>query len=283
MRKILTAILFLMPFIGFSQLHDSFLMYRYSPNLVNPAFAGINNMDRMAYSRKAFNTEFPGHPVSSILSYDGKFNSINSGIGLNWQRNNIGVHTTDIINGQYNYQIKFNDQLIGIGAGLFYQQINSDWELLNYPISTFSGREYSIHGNAGISYMNGNFLGGISLKTYFNNPSFSLSPPSKSRFNLFAEYHFKHEKFEHWPSVFVETGQRSARVDLNYFTKSFNFILLGASYRNFGDINQYNVMGGVSIKNTINVMMLAYSNSFQQPKHNYEFMVNVNLKNLQRQ
>ena len=109
-----------------------------------------------------------GAPITASLLYDKKLDIIHGGIGLNYYYDAIGLITTNKININYSYQLRFNkNRILNFGIAGGFHRMNFDASRIkamdpNDPALPKGGTETKFNTNFGIMYQSDHWLLGLS-------------------------------------------------------------------------------------------------------------------------
>jgi type IX secretion system PorP/SprF family membrane protein len=84
-----------------------YTQYNLNPFTINPAAAGMKEGQQINFNYRSQWTDFPTAPVTSVLSYQGRFN--NNGVGLIVFDDKTGALNYQGVLAGYNYRIKLSD------------------------------------------------------------------------------------------------------------------------------------------------------------------------------
>jgi len=99
--------------------------YMFNQLYINPAYAGSHPYTNATLLYRNQWINFPGAPVTEILSMDGSLDNNKVGLGFSLLNDHIGVSSRTGFQGDYSYHLKLNDkQVLGMGlsGGLDYYQ-----------------------------------------------------------------------------------------------------------------------------------------------------------------
>lgn len=286
---LLTAILFIQFTVASAQ-SQYFNLYMYDIKLINSAFTGIEESQSFSAFYKRIGSENISDIRSMLLSYENQLQTINSGVGAMAYYNEAGNFTEAGTGLLYNYQIKINgSNKINIGTALHLQKFAIDRDAYralntNDPvILTGKSSTTNFDVDLGAAYKRKELLIGVSFANLLEPEFEGFLRKEKSVINLSLSNRFiLTEWLVFKPSVFYSSGQYSHQVDINPVFKVYDLFLLGAGYlvRENRD-NNINFNGGIDIKNTVQLVVHAYSSVYQKYRDNYgsrfEAMVRVSL------
>lgn len=154
MKKILIIISFsFIVFTGFCQQRTVLSQYRFNQLIINPAYAGHKNDLTLNILHRNQWVNLEGAPVTNIASLHTGIKDKNSGVGLSFIQESIGVHKSFSLNGIYSYKIEFERGVLSAGIQGGFSQLNSNFNELNLKSQTdvvFSTFSNSFNPNFGL-------------------------------------------------------------------------------------------------------------------------------------
>lgn len=179
---------------SFGQEFPFSLQYITNMNTINPAYVGIWDQGGMFFSTRTNWVSIAGAPLIYNFSYYTPAPQLNSGFGLNVQRNSEGREKRLFITGDYSYQIRLGYSTFmrfGMRGGIVnYDNALSDYQLypdrIPDPEFTADLRLYymTVFGFGTMIY-NEDFYVGISMPQIINN-TFSINRDSYSSSQRFT-------------------------------------------------------------------------------------------------
>jgi len=106
MKRIITIVLLSIPLMGFSQQEPQFSMFWNNYSLFNPANTGVNNEH---YANSTYRTSYVGienSPQTITANYENKIDKYNSGVGLGYSFEKIGLGKSQKVYLNYAYHLK---------------------------------------------------------------------------------------------------------------------------------------------------------------------------------
>lgn len=155
----------------------------------NPAYAGLDNSLSVTGTYRNQWTGLQGSPVGQRLSAHLPIYFLNSGFGIEVERDEIGARSLNSASLSYNYQLVRGGSVFSFGLNARYQQFALNGGILRTPEGQYEDPNTIIHnddllpiGNessgtlalgAGVYYQSENFEGGLSARN-LNGPVISL-------------------------------------------------------------------------------------------------------------
>ena len=150
----LIVLLILMTSTGFAQQDPSFTLYQYNMNVINPAYAGINESAEVNLNFRSQWINLEGSPETQSLSIGIPVND-KIGVGLSIVNDNVFVlNETDVyIDFSYRVQLSDNTNLyMGLKAGGSFINIDlNSLGIINDPV--FSENVNNFNPNVGIGFL----------------------------------------------------------------------------------------------------------------------------------
>jgi type IX secretion system PorP/SprF family membrane protein len=193
-----------------------------------------------------------GAPQSQLFTYAAKLQKINSGIGLVYEHEYIGVSELNLAKLNYAYHLKLNENhhlSLGLAAGMNSIAYSKEW---SHQDTSASKNELNIGftSDLGVFYSFKKFDAGFSITQLIdskNTPSYSES----QHFYFYAGYTFgKDEGFQIRPQLFFRSNQGYNSIDLNAMMSYQSKYFLGLTYRNR---DAYGITGGYTLKDRYNL------------------------------
>lgn len=273
---------------------QQFYLYSYDHSLFNPAAAGAENKHvlglngRMNYNRKDNNSEI----YTGIISYNGHFSRIKSGIGVLGLIDVFGSHTTSKVGVNYNYKMEFAPKIslrVGLRPTISKLSVSNSEEKMAIKPDLDLGLWFEVaevHLGASLSNTfdhkySVDFLFGDELDlngdpTLNSNNEFKLDDAfSEQIFTLIVGKKIKISALQLDPSLaFLKASNDSHFYLNNNFTLKGVFIL-GGTYIKDVKSNWYNIgiNGGFNFKR-FQIVGLIYTRSLHRPyiRRDYNFL-----------
>jgi type IX secretion system PorP/SprF family membrane protein len=209
----------------------------------NPA---MNGLEYKHQGNVTYRNQWPslsGGPKSIFASYSTLLGE-NHGVGINYIHEKIGFTQGQILNLNYNYQIRIDDTKrisIGVATGVSIINIDPEWITPSEgpdPTLPTASKTTSSNSNLGIAYSSKKLLVGVGITHLFNNWSRLTADPLivyTAPRHYFIHGHYKFavgENFEIRPQALLRTDGVFISTDFNLLFTLRNKYWLGASYRN---------------------------------------------------
>ena len=235
----------------YAQLEPQYTLYWNNFSVYNPAATAFFGKHYTAINGRQQWKGLEGAPITTSLLYDRKLDVIHGGIGLNYYYDVIGLITSNKININYSYQLRFDkNRMLNFGiAGGFYR-MNLDGSRfvardLNDPSIPKGGTETKFNANFGVMYQSDHWLLGLNstqlTKPYFKKLKLRSEPhyyfSCMFRTNLTGHLEIK-------PGVLLKTTAEIGQLDVNLLFTFKKRIWAGITYR-LDNTTAY--MGGVDI------------------------------------
>jgi type IX secretion system PorP/SprF family membrane protein len=231
------AFLFFAVLSSSAQHYSLFSQYLVNGLVINPAYAGKNEVLDVTVMHRRQWTGLAGAPVTSAFSVNTPFRNKSLNAGLTYQSDQIGSTNSQYLSGVYAYRFRAGKMKISLGvqAGFFFSRTR--WDQLkkndadDLLLLNATQNQNGFFAGSGIYLHNEKFFAGISAP-YFMSPSGNNSP-MQTPLILNGGYLIK-IKDAHTlkPSALIRYTQGSplqADVSLNYYySNRFGF---GCSYR----------------------------------------------------
>jgi len=285
--KILTSIILIISFNVNAQQEPQFSMFWQNYSLFNPANSGLDyeHYANITYRNNWVKLENSPKVMSAL--YETKIDKFNSGIGVGFLRDRIGLQVSNRYYINYNYQISFNKSKLSLGLGTAYDimQFNTDWLPPsglggtldpNLPVGLKQGK---LNLNFGAVYKLKRLKIGISL-TQANQALYEkLSFKKAKHFFLLAQYRIQVvDKFEIIPTFYLKSDFIAGVWDLNMRFIYDKKYWIGFFYRQYKTIG---FQAGFTIFNNFNLAYnydLVSSPFAQYYGATHEFSLGVKLK-----
>jgi type IX secretion system PorP/SprF family membrane protein len=218
-----------------AQHYSLFSQYVVNGLVINPAYAGKNEvLDATATHRRQW-TGFNGAPATTAFSLNTPLRSHSSNAGICFQDDRLGASSTQYLSGMYAYRFQFGKMKVSLGlqAGVLFSKAN--WSELrrndagDLLLENASQNKTGFFTGSGLYLHNEKFFGGISAPWMFS----SLAEFRKNPLILSAGYVYSlSENHQLKPSFLVRRVKSSPmQFDLNvnyYYKQRFG---IGASWR----------------------------------------------------
>ncbi|MEM9858198.1 MAG: PorP/SprF family type IX secretion system membrane protein, partial [Bacteroidota bacterium] len=175
MRKnLLFAALILSAFTSYSQQEPIFANYLSNPLVLNPAYAGINNVLNASVSYRSQWGGIDGAPNTASFSGHSSFLDNKVGAGLLFVTDRLGAQTNTYISAAGSYKIDFGDFVFSFGMQAGIVRFNEDASELNAfdpddPLFNQDNTFSKFNIGTGFALKGENFFVGLSVPRLVNN------------------------------------------------------------------------------------------------------------------
>jgi type IX secretion system PorP/SprF family membrane protein len=167
MKKLYTILLvFYCASPAFAQQDPIYSLYLNNPFIINPGYAGINNM---LHAQVAYRTQWiglEGNPTTINFSAHTSVHNNKAGVGLQILQDRIGENKNTEVQGAFSYKIKFQQSTLSLGmqAGIINYSNNTSELVIRDPgdanFSSYS--EFSFNSGAGLMLKSDRYSVGLS-------------------------------------------------------------------------------------------------------------------------
>jgi type IX secretion system PorP/SprF family membrane protein len=173
---------------AYTQQVDNNSLYQNSISYYNPAYTASQYQIRTGAQYSEQWSKLDGTPVSYFGQYEQNFDSLNSGIGISYTRNEVGFLTFQTALMNYRYEVRLshvNHLSIGVSGGFSKLDINAIWVTPdslpdNLPLPS-SSNETNIIINSGVMLKLNRFSVGLS--------ALQMNRPYYDQLNYRSEIH----------------------------------------------------------------------------------------------
>lgn len=236
----------------FAQQEPQFTMYWNNYSLQNPAATGLFNKQFASVSGRRQWTGFPGAPQTISAVYDHKLSKINSGIGINYYNDQLGLETNNKININYSYQIQFKKGGVlstGLSVGVLQKTIDYSEFIFSIPDPLFPNNKVTdnmLNINLGAMYKTPRFLLGLSVTQLNESESKKMNFKNAKHIFLTCSYDISiGQNFDIKPGFYLKSDLTATQLDVNLITRYNKRYWVGLTYRMSDAIA---VMAGIDIK-----------------------------------
>ena len=262
MKRILITLAFFATALSLAQQEPQFTMFWNNYSMFNPANTGLHYKHYGNVVYRAQWDKVENAPNSFTGLYEAKLDSINSGVGIGYFRDVIGLGSSDRFYLNYAYHLQMESSVLSFGAGAVINTrvFNPQWNPPQTPIDPSlpsGGHDTKLNLNFGVTYTREKLEVGLS-STQINQPFYEdINFQSARHYFGMVCYNFKlSQNFDLKPSLFIKGVSSFYSLDLNALLIFKNQYWLGGTYRAQDAIG---VMGGVEIKEKFR---LGYSYDF---------------------
>ena len=173
-KRLFTAVLFLSTSILWAQQEPIFANYLSNPLVLNPAYAGINNVFNASVSYRSQWGGFDGAPNTASFSGHSSFFENKVGAGLLFVTDELGAQTNTYISAAGSYKIDFGDAIFSFGMQAGVVRFDEDASELNAfdptdPVFNEDNTFSKFNIGAGVALKSDNFYIGLSVPRLVNN------------------------------------------------------------------------------------------------------------------
>jgi len=218
--------------------------YAMNPFVLNPAYAGHNEMINLTASYRQQWAAIDGAPTTMTFTGHAALNDLKSGVGLSVWSDKIGKISQTSVSGAYSYKVKFEWGTLAGGLSLGMVQMKTDYASsnLNGVIDpTFTGgdiNQWKFNAGAGLFLTGDKYFVGFSvpqmLGNQFSNESNVEQIKLAQQYYLTGGYVFDlgESKFDLKPYAMIRMeGGTPFNYDINlqaYYNEQFS---LGVQYK----------------------------------------------------
>ncbi len=241
--KFSIAIAFFAINIMVAQQDPNFTLYNYNMNIINPAYAGANNLTELSFSHRSQWAGVDNAPETQALTFSMPLKN-NLGIGASIIKDKVFVLKETDIAIDISYKLKLtetHDLFFGIKAGGGFVDINlSDTGAPgNDPLFAENQSFFNTHVGAGVYLKHKSYYLSLSTPNFLNGKRYEKegNVPSKAVNNMHAYlgagYIFTiNSDFELTPALMLRHVKGTpVSYDLSSTLKMYNKISLGGNYR----------------------------------------------------
>ena len=222
----------------YAQQEPQFTMYWNNYSLFNPAATGLFYANYASVCGRQQWTGFPGEPKTISVVYDCKLTKINSGIGINYFIDQLGLETNNKININYSYQIQFKKGGVlstGLAVGVLQKTIDYSKVILPTPDTLFPNNkitDYMPNINLGVMYKTPRFLFGLGVTQLTEPVSQKLN--FKNARNCFLNCSYDISIAQYWdfkPGIYIKSDLTATQLDINLIARYDKKYWVGLTYR----------------------------------------------------
>ncbi len=244
-KKLLVVLLLLGGLNAAAQQDPLFTQYMFNKLVVNPAYAGSQEMTTVELLNRYQWVGIDGAPKTLTLSAHTVTNNNKVGLGLYLYRDEIGPTIDQGVMGTYAYRIQTSNGWfsMGIQGGIKYFDYN--WGMINtqHPDEVFLPqdiRKISPDFNLGFYYQTNRFFAGISSKQLLENEYGVMEYEGKNTFSRLSRHFYAmsgaaiplNDRMVFRPSVLVKYVKNApVQTDINGSILFNDIFWVGMSYR----------------------------------------------------
>lgn len=173
-QLLLIAVLISFTILSWGQQEPIFANYLSNPLVLNPAYAGINNVFNASASYRSQWDGFDGAPSTASFSGHSSFFDNKVGAGLLFVTDKLGAQTNTYISVASSYKIDFDDFIFSFGMQAGIVRFNEDASELNAfdqtdPVFNQDNTFSKFNIGTGVALKGDNFYVGLSIPRLVNN------------------------------------------------------------------------------------------------------------------
>lgn len=230
---------------SFAQQYPVFTQYYFNELVINPAYAGSHiQFSATAMYRNQW-VNFPGAPKTVSFSAHTSIIKGKIGVGLLFNRDEIGSYKNNNIYGYYSYMLRFPNATLSMGlqAGVNILGANYNLDLQHIDDAQFTSflNELKPNFGVGLYYNRKNFFAGFSVPFILNNKvaniEEALATITEARYYFIRAGFFapidRMENIKINPSILVRAQEEQPlSFDFNLAFVIKDVLSIGGSYRN---------------------------------------------------
>ncbi len=166
---LLTAVLLLFMVSAYAQQEQQYTQFMYNKLAYNPAYAGSNNTACITglYRNQWLGIE--GAPQTQLLSFNAPINNNRVGVGLNLNRNTVGISERWTVDGAYAYRVPMGRGYLGLGLQASVRYMSNNYNDPRLIANTDIGGDGSIPTG-----LQDKFVPNFGVGAYYNTEKFYL-------------------------------------------------------------------------------------------------------------
>lgn len=245
MKKLIIVFLLLGGAQAFAQQDPLFTQYMFNKLVVNPAYAGSQEMTTIELLDRYQWVGIDGAPKTLTLSAHTVTNNNKVGLGVYVYRDEIGPTIDQGIMGTYAYRIQTSKGWFSMGIQGGIKYFDFDWNMINtqYPDEVFQPQEIrriTPDFNLGFYYQAPRFFAGISSKQLLENEYGVMEYEGKNTFSRLSRHFYAmsglavplNDKMVFRPSFLVKYVKNApVQTDINASILFDDIFWVGMSYR----------------------------------------------------
>jgi type IX secretion system PorP/SprF family membrane protein len=246
MKKVVIFILLAISFSAYSQQDPLFTQYMFNKLVVNPAYAGSNEILNIDVVNRDQWTGIKGAPNTFTFGAHMATRNRKIGLGLYGYRDELGPTVNQGIMATYSYRLLFENSSLSFGLQGGIKYFDYDWAQMVVIDPDYLFLPQDIHRvtpdfNLGIYYQSLQFFGGLSSKQILENEYGKITDSNgNSSFSRLLRHFYLmtgaifplSEKIDFRPSLMAKYVKNSPlQVDFNASVLFNNIFWVGVSYR----------------------------------------------------
>lgn len=256
MKKLVHIFFLISGFTSIAQQDPLYTQFWNTQQRFNPAYTGLKfKHEAHAMARWQW-VEVNGAPETQLVTYGAKLNKINSGVGLVYEHEYIGLTEVNLLKLNYAYHLPIGEEhflSFGLSAGANTFSNSEAWiPPTSEPDGSIPDGDLNIGftSDLGVFYSFKKLDAGFSVTQLVdskNTPSYSEA----KHYYFYAGYLFgKDEGFQVKPQLFFRRNNGYNALDVNALLSYQSKYLLGLTYRNR---DAYAFSGGYTLKDRFNL------------------------------
>lgn len=277
MKRILTilaAIAFTFQLCGQDMSYSPLRLYMFDLKQLSPAFTGLEDEQVFAANYQVNHSKIAGAPSTFFIGYENHIKEINSGLGIVFRNEKIGVRMDNHMSLLYNYRLGIDDsKSISIGTSIKRRKHIVDFSQLQVggdadPVTTI--RVVKLYDfEIGVNYQTEHIGLGLNVDNVLqSSDTYRLGAEDVTIKNarMVKSYIFKETQIADWmrlnSSVVFQSDFNAWILDLNN-TFRFRKLLLGFNIRGMDNNLQYLVNAGLNIDDLMQLVVVFHSDEYE--------------------
>ncbi len=268
---IITAVLLVVATMGYAQQEYQLTQFMYNKLYFNPAYAGSHESACITGVYRNQWSGIEGAPVTQGLSFNAPLLNQRVGIGINLNRNTIGIQERWTLDGAYAYRLPVSRGHLALGLQASMRFIGSDYNdprlittspLVDNAIPIGEQSKYVPNFGFGVYYNSDNLYVGLSAPRIltnnidFNDVVGTIGREVRHLYFMAGLRIEMSEKLDFQPQILLKYAERSPfDADINASFIYDDFLNLGLTYRAGGDTNSsgesIDFLAGVQFSNIL--------------------------------
>lgn len=252
-QSVLLLLLIGLPGVLKAQQDPKFSQYMFNRLVINPAFAGTNDIISATLIHRHQWVGFSGEPITQTFSICGPISKLHGGVGLHVVNDQLGLDKSQGLLLSYSYRFNVGAGILGAGlqGGMFSKSLDGNQfkatdetydDAIPYGLTSAIVPDFGL----GVYYNTNKLYFGLSSshinesKVNYDSISTYIQMKLKRHYYVTAGYAYEiNPKFSIEPSVLIKSDATSTQVDVNsnfiYKLNNKRKVWAGASYSS-GDV-----------------------------------------------
>ena len=288
---LILLVLWIVPFLGWSQQQPQFTQYMYNTISFNPAYAGSREIMVINVLNRNQWVGINGAPITQTLSAHTSLPNTNFGVGLSVVKDELGYENSTYTYADLSYTItlnKYDEYKLAFGLKIGASKYDLDENLMtgngnsNDPFLDMVNFDWTPNIGAGFYFRGESFYLGLSAPKLIDYKKTNIDYVTLDKVSYFFNggYLLDVNKNLKFKPTFLLKYTEDAPVSLDLSTLFFvnEKLWLGASYRlfdSFGAIINFRVIEGLSLGYAYDFItsdLSSYSSGSHEIMINYEFV-----------